>query len=63
MQHFSSEDDRSQDKLRSIYTEIALSVCKPTKMKGDSLQTTAGQILSNLYIILINFYLSSQLVY
>lgn len=61
MQHFSSKDGRSQDKLRNIYIEIALPVCKPTKMKCDSFQT-AGQILSNLHIILINFYLSSQII-
>lgn len=61
MQHFSSKDGRSRAKLRNIYIEIVLPVCKPTKMKGDSPQTTAGQILFNLHIILINFYLSSQL--
>lgn len=32
-------------------------------MKGDSFQTTAGQILANIYIILINFYLFSELIY
>lgn len=53
---FFKYDGRSLDKLRTIYIGIALPVCNPTKMKGGSLQTTAGQILSNIYIILINFY-------